>query len=53
MGHEHGVDVNQVEAITMPEAKNAAHFADPDSVRGIAQCVAFTMGTLLAGRQRS
>ena len=51
IGREYGVDCLQVEAITMVEARNAARFADVESVRGIAAIVAFTLGSLLGGRR--
>lgn len=38
-----GMGVTQVEGITMLEARNAVHFADSDSVRGIAACAAFCL----------
>ena len=50
---EHGMGVKQVMAVTMDEARNATHhdFGDADSVRGVAMCAAFTMGTLMGGRR--
>lgn len=48
---EHGVGVRQVAAITMHEARNGTHFADHESVRGVAACAAFSMGCLM-GCQR-
>ena len=48
---EHGMGVKQVVAITMDEARNATHFGDAEAVRGIAECAAFTIGTLMGGRR--
>ena len=48
---QHGLGVNQIAPITMHEARNATHFADPDSVRGVASCLAFCIGVLLGGRR--
>ncbi len=48
---EHGMGVKQVLAITMDEAMNATHFGDVESVRGVAECAAFTIGTLMGGRR--
>ena len=48
---EHGVGVQQVEAITMAEFKNATRFADHDSVQGMAECAAFTLAALLGGKR--
>lgn len=46
-----GMGVTQVKGITMLEARNAVHFADSDSVRGIAACAAFCMGVVMGGRR--
>ena len=48
---EYGMNVRQVSPITMHEARNATHFADVDSLRGVAACAAFTLGCLLGGRR--
>ena len=48
---EHGLGVKQVAPITMHEARNSIHFADHESVRGVAACAAFCCGTLLGGRR--
>jgi len=48
---EHGVGVQQLEAITMAELKNATRFADRDSVQGMAECAAFTLAALLGGKR--
>ena len=48
---EHGMGVKQVLAVTMDEARNATHFGDAESVRGVAMCAAFTIGTLMGGRR--
>ena len=48
---QHGMGVKQVAAVTMDEARNATHFGDADSVRGVAMCAAFTIGTLMGGRR--
>ena len=44
--------VKQVLAVTMDEARNATHFGDVESVRGVAMCAAFTIGTVMGGRRR-
>lgn len=46
---EQGMNMVQVAPITMHECRNAPHFADIESIRGIASCAAFTMGCLLGG----
>ena len=46
-----GMGVKQVMAVTMDEARNATHFGDANSVRGVAMCAAFTIGTLMGGRR--
>ena len=43
--------VTQVEGITMQEARNAMHYADFDSVSGVAANAAFTMGVSMGGRR--
>ena len=43
--------VKQVLAITMDEARNATHFGDAESVRGVAMCAAYTIGTVMGGRR--
>ena len=44
--------VKQVLAnVTMDEARNATHFGDAQSVRGVAMCAAFTIGTVMGGRR--
>ncbi len=48
---EHGFGVQQVEAITMVEVRNATRFADAESVRGLASCSAFTLAALLGGKR--
>ncbi len=48
---EHGMGLKQIAPITMHEARNGTHFADHDSVRGVAACAAFCFGTLLGGRR--
>ena len=48
---EHGLGVKQIAPITMHEARNATHFADAHSIRGVAACAAFSVGTLLGGRR--
>lgn len=48
---EHGMGVKQVLAVTIDEARNATHFGDAESVRGVAMCAAFTIGTLMGGRR--
>lgn len=51
MLHENGVNVRQLSPITMEESRSATHFADTDSIRGIAACAAFTMGCWIWGRR--
>ena len=48
---ELGLGVTQIAPITMHEARNGTHFADVDSVRGVAACAAFCVGVLLGGRR--
>ena len=48
---EHGMGVTQVAAVTMEEARNATHFGDAESVRGVAMRAAFTIGSLMGGRR--
>ena len=48
---QHGLGVQQVEAITMEEARNGCHFSDPESLRGLAANAAFSMGVLFGGRR--
>ena len=48
---EHGMGVKQVMAITMDEARNATHFGDVQSVRGVSMCAAFTIGIVMGGRR--
>ena len=48
---EHGMGVKQVAAVTMDEARNTTHFGDAESVRGVAMCAAYTIGTLMGGRR--
>lgn len=46
-----GLGVKQVLPISMVEARNATHFADAESIRGIAACAAFCMGAVMGGRR--
>ncbi len=39
--------VKQVMAVTMDEAQNATHFGDAQSVRDVAICAAFAIGTVM------
>ena len=48
---EHGMGVKQVLAVTMDEARNATHSGDAESVRGVAMCAAYTIGTVMGGRR--
>ena len=48
---EYGVGVQQIEAITMAEFKNATRFADHDSVQGMAECAAFFLAGLLGSKR--
>ena len=48
---EHGSSVQQVDPITMHEARNATHFADILSIKGVTKAAAFSMGALLGGRR--
>lgn len=48
---QHGPGVKQVAGVTMHEARNGTHFADTESVRGIATCAAFCIGTGMGGRR--
>ena len=36
--------------MTLNEARNATHFGDAGSVRGVAMCAALTIGTLMGVR---
>ena len=47
---EHGSAVQQVAPITMHEARNATHFADILSIKGVTKASAVSMGALLGGR---
>ena len=49
--HEQGMYMEQVSPITMHKSRDAPHFADTASIRGVAACAAFTMGCLLGGRR--
>ena len=48
---EQGMNMVQVAPSTMDESRNATHFADTESIRGVAACAAFTIGCLLGGRR--
>ena len=48
---EHGLAINQVAPVTMNEARNATHYGDVYSVRGVTACAAFCLGVLCGGRR--
>jgi len=49
----HGLGIQQVLAISMQEARNATHFGDAESVRGVAMCAAFCVGIMWGRRPRT
>ena len=49
---KHGMGVTKW-PLPLDKARNATHFGDAESVRGVAMCAAITIGTVMGGRPRS
>ncbi len=51
LAREFGLQRNHVEAIKMEEARSGALFCDTDSIIGLLEACAWTLGCLLGGRR--
>jgi hypothetical protein len=51
LGREFGLSRSQVQPITMEEARSGPYFCDRDSVMGLLEGCAWTLGALLGGRR--